>query len=153
MRLSDNLSLKEVTKSATAIKHGISNEPSIDHLENLKAIAENIFQPIRNHFGVPIAVTSGYRSEELNKRIGGSLTSQHSKGEALDLDADVYGQVTNKEIFEYILDHIDFDQLIWEIGTDQDPDWVHVSYKRKERNRGEVLKAIRTNGKVRYEFY
>lgn len=153
MRLSDNLSLKEVTKSATAIKHGISNEPSIDHLENLKAIAENIFQPIRNHFGVPIAVTSGYRSEELNKRIGGSLTSQHSKGEALDLDADVYGQVTNKEIFEYILDHIDFDQLIWEFGTDQDPDWVHVSYKRKERNRGEVLKAIRTNGKVRYEFY
>ena len=102
MRLSDNLSLKEVTKSATAIKHGISNEPSIEHLENLKAIAENIFQPIRNHFGVPIAVTSGYRSEELNKRIGGSLTSQHSKGEALDLDADVYGQVTNKEIFEYI---------------------------------------------------
>jgi len=153
MRLSDNLSLKEVTKSATAIKHGISNEPSIEHLENLKAIAENIFQPIRNHFGVPIAVTSGYRSEELNKRIGGSLTSQHSKGEALDLDADVYGQVTNKEIFEYILDHIDFDQLIWEFGTDQDPDWVHVSYKRKERNRGEVLKAIRTNGKVRYEFY
>ena len=135
MRLSDNLSLKEVTKSATAIKHGISNEPSIEHLENLKAIAENIFQPIRNHFGVPIAVTSGYRSEELNKRIGGSLTSQHSKGEALDLDADVYGQVTNKEIFEYILDHIDFDQLIWEFGTDQDPDWVHVSYKRKERNR------------------
>ena len=153
MRLSDNLSLKEVTKSATAIKHGISNEPSIEHLENLKAIAENIFQPIRNHFVVPIAVTSGYRSEELNKRIGGSLTSQHSKGEALDLDADVYGQVTNKEIFEYILDHIDFDQLIWEFGTDQDPDWVHVSYKRKERNRGEVLKAIRTNGKVRYEFY
>ena len=152
MRLSKNLSVKEVTKSATAIKHGISNEPSIEHLENLKAIAENIFQPAREHFGVPIAVTSGYRSQELNNLIGGSSRSQHSKGQALDLDADVYGEITNKDLFEYLLDHTDFDQLIWEFGDDQDPDWVHVSYNR-ERNRGEVLKAIRTKGKVHYEFY
>lgn len=152
MRLSKNLSVKEVTKSATAIKHGISNEPSIEHLENLKSIAENIFQPAREHFGVPIAVTSGYRSQELNNLIGGSSRSQHSKGQALDLDADVYGGITNKQLFEYLIDHTDFDQLIWEFGDDQDPDWVHVSYNR-ERNRGEVLRAVRTNGKVHYEFY
>jgi zinc D-Ala-D-Ala carboxypeptidase len=152
MRLSENLTVKEVTKSATAIKHGISNEPSIEHLENLKAIAENIFQPARAHFGVPIAVTSGYRSQELNKIIGGSSRSQHSKGEALDLDADVYGGITNKQLFDYLIDHTDFDQLIWEFGDDQNPDWVHVSYK-KEGNRGEVLRAKRIKGKVHYEIY
>jgi len=152
MRLSENLTIKEVTKSATAIKHGISNEPSIEHLENLKAIAENIFQPARVHFGVPIAVTSGYRSQELNKIIGGSSRSQHSKGEALDLDADVYGGITNKQLFDYLIDHTDFDQLIWEFGDDQNPDWVHVSYK-KEGNRGEVLRAKRIKGKVHYEIY
>ena len=153
MKLSKNLTLDEVTKSATAIKKGISNEPTIEHMENLKAIAENIFQPAREHFGVPIAVTSGYRSEELNNLIGGSSrTSQHCKGQALDIDAHVYGGVTNKDLFEYLLDHTDFDQLIWEFGVAQDPDWVHVSYK-KEGNRGEVLRAKRIKGKVHYEIY
>lgn len=149
--LSKNLSLAEVTKSATAIKKGISNEPTIEHLENLKAVALNVFQPVRDHFNIPIAVTSGYRSEELNKLIGGSSKSQHSKGEALDLDCDVFGGLSNRDLFEYIKDHIDYDQLIWEFGDDDNPNWVHVSYKRIANNRREVLRAYRSNGKTHYK--
>lgn len=150
MKLSENLTLAEVTKSNTAIKNGISNVPTDEHLDNLVEIAQKVFQPIRDHFGVPIAITSGYRSEALNKLIGGSLTSQHSKGEALDLDADVFGGVTNAEIFDYIIADLDFDQLIWEFGKDTQPDWVHVSYKR-EGNRRQVLQAYRWNGKTNYK--
>lgn len=149
MKLSTNLSLAEVTKSATAIKHGIANEPSSQHLTNLKAVATNIFQPCRDYFGKPLAVTSGYRSEALNDLIGGSKRSQHSKGEALDLDAQVYGGFTNAELFHYIKDNLDFDQLIWEFGNDQEPDWVHCSYTTE--NRGEVLVAYKQNGKTRYK--
>ena len=148
MILSKNLSLAEVMKSATAIKHGIANEPSLEHLINLKAVAINIFQPCRDYFGKPLAVTSGYRSPELNDLIGGSKRSQHSKGEALDLDAQVYGGFTNAELFHYIKDNLDFDQLIWEFGNDQEPDWIHCSYTTN--NRGEVLRAYRHNGKTRY---
>jgi hypothetical protein len=153
MELSKNLSLSEVTKSNTAKRRGISNEPSIEHLENLKAVAENIFQPLREEFMCPIFVSSGYRSEALNEAIGGSKTSQHSKGEALDLDADVYGVITNADIFNFALDRLDFDQLIWEFGTDENPDWVHISYKKDSRNRHQVLKAVRKDGKTKYEFY
>lgn len=135
-------------KSATAIKHGIANEPSLEHLTNLKAVAINIFQPCRDYFGKPLAVTSGYRSPELNDLIGGSKRSQHSKGEALDLDAQVYGGFTNAELFHYIKDNLEFDQLIWEFGNDQEPDWIHCSYTTN--NRGEVLRAYRHNGKTRY---
>jgi len=150
MKLSKNLSLAEVTKSATAKRRGIANEPTIDHLESLKAVAENIFQPIREEFMCPIFISSGYRSEALNEAIGGSKTSQHSKGEALDLDADVYGVITNADIFNFVLDRLDFDQLIWEFGTDENPDWVHVSFKKEGRNRMQVLKAVRVNGKTKY---
>jgi hypothetical protein len=150
MQLSKNLSLKEVIKSATAIKKGISNEPTKDHLENLKAVAENIFQPLRDYFGVPIAVTSGYRSDSLNRIIGGSSTSQHCKGEAIDLDADVYGNLTNAAIFGYLKDYTDFDQLIWEFGDEENPAWVHCSYTRG-KNRGELLVAYKDSGKTRYK--
>ena len=153
MHLSKNLLLAEVTKSATAKRRGIVNEPTIEHLENLKAVAENIFQPIREEFMCPIFVSSGYRSEALNQAIGGSKTSQHCKGEALDLDADVYGVITNADIFNYIYDNLDFDQLIWEFGTDENPDWVHISYKKDSRNRHQVLKAVRVDGKTRYVPY
>ena len=149
MKLSKNLSLVEVMKSATAIKHGIANEPSSQHLTNLKAVATNIFQPCRDYFGKPLAVTSGYRSPKLNELIGGSKRSQHSKGEALDLDAQVYGGFTNAELFHYIKDNLDFDQLIWEFGTDEEPDWIHCSYTTE--NRKEVLKAYKHNGKTRYD--
>tara|TARA_R100001510_G_C7653148_1_gene211182 strand:- start:1166 stop:1633 length:468 start_codon:yes stop_codon:yes gene_type:complete len=153
MQLSKNLSLAEVTKSATAKRRGISNEPTIEHLENLRAISKDIFQRIRDEFMCPIFISSGYRSIELNKAIGGSLTSQHSKGEALDLDADVYGVITNADIFHFIEDRLPFDQLIWEFGTDENPDWVHVSYKRNGKNRHQILKAVRVDGKTKYETY
>tara|TARA_B110000977_G_C11058737_1_gene485100 strand:+ start:239 stop:697 length:459 start_codon:yes stop_codon:yes gene_type:complete len=149
MKLTENLSLAEVTKSATAIRKGITNTPSATHLIALKEVSKNIFQPCREHFGKPLAVTSGYRSEALNEAIGGSKTSQHSKGEALDLDADVFGGFSNAELFNYIKDHLDFDQLIWEFGNNNNPAWVHCSYKTRG-NRNEVLIAIKTNNQTTY---
>jgi hypothetical protein len=101
---------------------------------------------VRDYFNEPINVSSGYRSKALNDLIGGASGSQHSKGEALDLD----GSVENSLIFEYIKNHLEFDQLIWEFGDDENPDWVHVSYK-SENNRGEVLQAVRQNGRVIYK--
>ncbi len=150
MKLSKNLTLAEVTKSATAIKHGISNKPTGEHLSNLMAIAQNVFQPVRDHFGKPIAITSGYRSKALNDLIGGASGSQHSKGQALDLDADVYGGLENHQLFNYIKDNLEFDQLIWEFGDDENPAWVHVSYKASN-NRGEVLSCVKQNGKTIYK--
>jgi hypothetical protein len=151
MKLSNNLSAKEVTKSNTAKRYGISNEPTIEHLENLKAIALNIFQPTRDYFKKPIYVSSGYRSKALNKKIGGSKKSQHSKGQALDLDAHTFGGLTNKELFDFISEHLEFDQIIWEFGTYEEPDWVHVSYVSEGINRGESLKAYKANGITRYK--
>ena len=152
MMLSKNLSLAEVTKSATASRLGIKNEPDEWTVQNLQAVAECIFQPLRNAFGTPIFVSSGYRSEDLNVAIGGSKRSQHIQGRALDLDADVFGGCTNGEIFRYILNNLEFDQLIWEFGDEDNPDWVHVSYVRDGLNRGRCLKALRDDrGKVYYE--
>ena len=151
MKLSDNLSLAEVTKSATATRKGIANTPTQSHLTSLKAVATNIFQPCREHFGKPLAVTSGYRSKELNALIGGSSRSQHSLGEALDIDADVFGGLTNRELFLYIKDNLDFDQLIGEFPDNMGEfRWVHCSYKT-EGNRGEVLIAYKDeNNKTKY---
>lgn len=151
MKLSDNLSLAEVIKSNTAIKYGIDNSPTEEHLENLKAIAQDVFQRVREHFGKAIYVSSGYRSEALNERIGGSSTSQHCKGEALDLDAQVYGGLTNAQLFSYIEEWITFDQLIWEFGSNTEPDWIHVSYKKDGNNRGQTLVAYKKNGKTKYK--
>ena len=141
MKLSKNLSLSEVVKSATAIKRGISNQPTKQHLQNLIKLAENVFQPLRDYIDKPIRVSSGYRSKELNKLIGGASRSQHSKGEALDLDND---RETNILMFNYIKDNLDFDQMIWEAGDKNNPAWVHVSY-REGRNRKQVLNMV--NGK------
>ena len=151
MKLSDNLLLAEVIKSNTAIKYGIDNSPTEEHLENLKAIAQDVFQRVREHFGKAIYVSSGYRSEALNERIGGSSTSQHCKGEALDLDAQVYGGLTNAQLFSYIEEWITFDQLIWEFGSNTEPDWIHVSYKKDGNNRGQKLVAYKKDGKTKYK--
>ena len=151
MKLSDNLTLKEVVYSSTAIKHGIDNSPTPEHLENLKAVATDVFQPIREHFGKPIYVSSGYRSYALNERIGGSTLSQHSRGQALDLDADVFGGLTNAQLFAYIEEWITYDQLIWEFGDGTNPDWVHVSYKKEGTNRGQKLVAYKKGGKTLYK--
>lgn len=153
MKLSKNLTLAEAVKSQTATRKGIDNTPTNDHLLALKAVANNVFQPVRDYFGIPIAVTSGYRSEALNDAIGGSKTSQHSKGEALDLDADVFGGVTNKEVFMYILKNLDFDQMIWEFGDEHNPAWVHVSYRADGNNRKEVLRAYKQDGRTRYKHW
>jgi hypothetical protein len=148
MQLSKNLTLAEVVRSESAKRNGISNTPTKEHLANLASIALNVFQPIRDHFLVPIHISSGYRSLALNKAVGGSNTSQHSKGQALDIDMDGT-KITNKQIFDFIKDNIEFDQLIWEFGTDKNPDWVHVSYA-KGKNRKQILKAVRRNGKTSY---
>ncbi len=148
MQLSKNLSLAEVLRSESAKRNNISNTPTKEHLANLVSIALNVFQPIRDHFLVPIHISSGYRSVALNKAVGGSNTSQHSKGQALDIDMDGT-KITNKQIFDFIKDNIEFDQLIWEFGTDKNPDWVHVSYA-KGKNRKQILKAVRRNGKESY---
>mgnify|MGYP000011529744 FL=1 len=152
MKLSKNLSLAEVTKSITAKRLGIDNTPDEWTTENLKAVAEHIFQPVRDHFGRPINVSSGYRCADLNVAIGGSVRSQHVEGRALDLDGDVYGKVSNAEIFEYIRENLEFDQLIWEFGTEDNPDWVHVSYVYDGINRGRCLTACRDDeGKTYYK--
>jgi len=154
MKLSEHLDLSEVTRSDTAKRKGISNQPTPEHLENFKKLAENIFEPIRNHFKEPIFISSGYRSKELNTAIGGSLTSQHCSGEAIDIDMDGRSKtVTNKAVFDYIKNNLNFDQLIYEFGTDANPDWVHVSYESTGKQRKQVLKAVRVNGNTTYKPY
>jgi len=153
MNLSPHLTLLEVTNSSTAKRLGIDNTPTPEHLNNLKLLAEKIFEPIRNHFKKPIRVSSGYRSKTLNAAVpGASSTSQHSSGEALDLDQDGMSTgVTNKMIFDYIKDNLEFDQLIWEFGNNQNPDWVHVSYESTGKQRKQILKASRVNGRTVYK--
>tara|TARA_Y100001938_G_C7886756_1_gene327804 strand:+ start:153 stop:635 length:483 start_codon:yes stop_codon:yes gene_type:complete len=153
MKLSKNLSLAEVTKSTTAKRLGIDNTPDDEWIiENLRAIADVIFQPLRDSFKCPIFVSSGYRSPDLNVAIGGSKRSQHMEGRALDLDADVYGGCTNSQIFNWIRENVEFDQMVWEFGDGDNPDWVHVSYVRDGVNRKRCLKALRDDrGKVYYE--
>lgn len=153
MKLSKYVSLAEVTRSDTAKRKGIDNSPTAEHLENLKVISEEVFDKIREYFGVPIFISSGYRSAALNKAIGGSSTSDHNLGRALDLDQDGHGNgVTNMDVFKYIKDNLEFDQLIYEFGTDKNPDWVHVGY-RKGANRKQVLKAVREGSKTKYVPY
>ena len=151
MQLSKNLSLKEAIKSNTATRLGIDNKPEQWEINNLRAVAEKVFQPVRDHFGVPIGVSSGYRSKKLNKAIGGSKYSQHVIGEALDIDADIYGRVTNAEIFNYIKDNLEWDQMIWEFGDDEEPNWVHVSYKEAGHNRKQIKRAYRDEKGVYYK--
>jgi D-alanyl-D-alanine dipeptidase len=152
MQLSKNLSLAEVIRSETAKRKGVSNMPTEAHIANFKLLAEKVFQPIREHFGVPIHISSGYRSEALNKAIKGSNTSQHCTGEAIDIDMDATS-VTNAEIFEYIKENLNFDQLIWEFGTDANPDWVHVSYESTGKQRKQILKAVKKGGATSYVPY
>ena len=142
MKLSKNLSLAEVVRSETAKRLDIDNTPPKEHIDNLKIIAEKVFQPIRDHFDCPIHVSSGYRGERLNRAIKGAKTSLHMTGQALDIDMD-FTKVSNTEIFNYIKDNLEFDTLIWEFSNkDGSPKWVHVSY-REGRNRGQVIEAYR----------
>ena len=141
MKISAHLTLREVTKSSTADRNNLDNTPTDEHLVNLKAVAENVFEPLRIHFGKPIGINSGYRSAAVNKAVKGSSSSQHCKGEAIDIDADRYGGMTNAEIFNYIKDNLDFDQMIWEFGTDEEPNWVHVSFVTHRANKKKLTRA------------
>lgn len=144
--ISKHITYKEATNSSTALKRGIDNTPSPGEVESMKRLAENVFEPLREHFGKPIRVNSFFRSKELNRAVGGSSTSQHVKGEAIDISG--IG-ISNKDLFNYIKNNLDFDQLIWEFGNDSEPQWVHVSYK-EGKNRKNVLKATKVNGRTKY---
>ena len=147
-QISKHLTLEELTYSATAIKLGIVNVPNQLQVENLKTLALKVFEPVREHFGVPIHISSGYRIMNLNQAIKGSITSQHCKGQAIDIDMQG-DKVTNAQIFHWIKDNLKYDQLIWEFGDKKNPDWVHVSYCSE--NRQQTLRAVKVNGKTHYE--
>lgn len=148
-RISKHISYKEATFSQTATRKDIDNTPNEEVLCRMKAVAENIFEPLRAHVGGPIKINSFYRSIGLNVAIGGAKSSQHTRGEAMDID-DTFGHMSNKEMFEFIKDELDFDQLIWEFGDDNNPAWLHVSYVSNENNRRRVLKASKQQGKTVY---
>jgi zinc D-Ala-D-Ala carboxypeptidase len=147
--ISKHISEKEAVKSITALRLGLNNTPDGDTLNNMKLLAEKVFEPLREWVGGPIKINSFYRSTALNSAIGGSSRSQHCQGRAFDLD-DIYGHKTNKEMFDWIKENLSFDQMIWEFGSEENPDWVHVSYVDEEKNRNRILKAVRDNGKTKY---
>ena len=148
-KISKHISYKEGVYSTTAKRLGIDNTPDAYALQNMELLAEKIFEPLRKYVNGPIAINSFYRSPELNQAIGGSSKSQHCEGRAIDID-DTYGYMSNKEMYEYIKNNLDFDQIIWEFGTDDNPDWVHVSYVDHDFNRQRCLKAYKEDGKTKY---
>lgn len=141
-KISEHISYTEATKSITAIKNNIDNTPDKDTLKRMKYVAKKIFEPVREHFHVKIAVTSFFRSKKLNTKIGGSSTSEHVYGSAMDLDADIFGLISNQDIFNYIKENLDFNQLIWEFGTSKEPAYVHISCK-EIGNKNQILKAYK----------
>jgi len=147
--ISKHISYKEGVHSITAIRKGIDNEPNEEQLANMKLVANNVFEPLRVFVNGPIKVNSFFRSPDLNKAIGGSTKSQHCKGQAIDID-DTYGKATNAEMYWWIKENLDFDQMIWEFGNNDNPDWVHVSYVSPDKNRNRCLKAYRDDGKTKY---
>tara|TARA_R100001591_G_scaffold2622_4_gene6594 strand:+ start:2712 stop:3176 length:465 start_codon:yes stop_codon:yes gene_type:complete len=149
--ISKHVTYKEGVYSNTATRLGIKNEPTEAHLSNMELLSEKIFEPLRAHVNGPVKINSFYRGPELNKAIGGSAKSQHCNGQAMDID-DTYGYMTNADMFKYIKNNLSFDQMIWEFGTDENPDWVHVSYVNEEANRNRCLLAYKDeNNKTAYK--
>jgi hypothetical protein len=148
VRLSKNFTIQEYIKSQTALRQGIDNTPTEEHMGNATALFRNVVQKVRDQFGVTV-INSGYRGEALNKAVGGSSKSQHCKGEAVDIECP---GTPNYDVAKWIEDNLDFDQLILEFYTPGIPDsgWVHVSYK-SEGNRKSVLTAMKENGKTVYK--
>jgi len=149
-KISKYVTYAEVTKSNQANALKLANIPNATQLNNLRLVCTNVFDKVREHFGKPIGISSGFRSVELNAKIGGSKTSQHCEGKALDIDGDIFGGINNKLLFFYIKENCIFDQLIWEFGSENAPDWVHVSYN-EGKNRGQVLRALKVGGKTIYK--
>ena len=149
MNISEHISYKEGMYSRTATRLNIDNKPNDDQMQKMCLVAKDEFEPLRAWVGVPIKINSFFRSPELNKAIGGSTKSQHCHGQAIDLD-DTFGRATNAEMYEFIKKYLDFDQMIWEFGDDNNPSWVHVSYVSENKNRNRCLKAYKDNGKTKY---
>ena len=150
-KISKHISYKEGIHSNTALRKGLDNTPNKEQLKCMQDIAEGLFEPLREWVGGPIKITSMFRGEPVNTAIGGSKSSQHMKGQALDLD-DVFGYKTNAEMYHYIKDNLDFDQLIWEFGDDNNPNWIHISYVTHRENRKKLTIAYRDNkGRTRYK--
>ena len=147
--ISKHISYKESTYSMTATRRGIDNTPNDKQLENMELVADEVFEPLREWVGGPIKINSFFRCPKLNKAIGGSSKSQHCHGQAIDLD-DTFGKATNAEMYHWIKENLKFDQMIWEFGDDDNPNWVHVSYVSPDENRNRCLKAYRDNGKTKY---
>ena len=148
-KISKHTSYKEGTYSQTALRRGLDNTPSEEQLKCMKEVAENLFEPLREWVGGPIKINSFFRGEPVNTAIGGSKYSQHMKGQAIDID-DTFGHKTNAEMYHYIKDNLDFDQMIWEFGDDKNPNWVHISYVTHRPNRKKLTIAKRIDGKTRY---
>jgi zinc D-Ala-D-Ala carboxypeptidase len=146
MNLSRHVTIQEFSYSPTAIKKGINNVMNATQVQNAIQLCENVFEPIRKHLNIPIKISSGFRCEQLNKLIGGASGSQHSKGEAFDLE------LTNRKLFDWILKNVEFDQAIYEFGNDVHANWFHISY-RKGNNRKQALRAIKIGGKTQYISY
>ena len=148
--ISKHISYKESVYSITATRRGINNIPDDEQLTNMELVAEEVFEPLREWVGGPIKINSFFRCPKLNKAIGGSSKSQHCYGQAIDID-DTFRKASNADMYNYIKDHLEFDQLIWEFGDNKNPDWVHVSYVSPEENRNRCLKAYRDKGKTKYK--
>mgnify|MGYP003677886256 CR=1 FL=1 len=148
--ISKHISDKEGMYSNTAIRRGLDNTPNEEQLSNMRLVANRIFEPLRTYVNGPIKINSFFRSPKLNKAIGGSSKSQHCHGQAIDLD-DTFGEMTNIEMYKFIKAHMDFDQLIWEFGDNDNPSWVHISYVSPEENRNRCLRAYKKNGRTKYK--
>ena len=148
--ISKHISDKEGVYSNTALRLGIDNAPNEEQLNNMKLLAEKVFEPLREYVGGPIKINSFFRSPELNTAIGGSSKSQHCKGQAIDID-DTFGRMTNAAMYHWIKDNLDFDQMIWEFGDSKNPAWVHISYVSKEDNRNRCLLAYKEGKKTKYK--
>ena len=148
--ISEHITFAEACKSQQAVRVGMQNIPNEVQLANMKLLAEKVFEPIRNQFAKPIGISSFFRNSGVNSMIGGARNSQHTTGQAMDIDADIFGGLNNKEIFDFIKNHLEYDQLIWEYGNEENPDWVHVSYVSTKVNRKQILRAKHVLGKTQY---
>ena len=148
--ISKHISNKEGVYSNTALRLGIDNAPNEEQLNNMKLLAEKVFEPLREYVGGPIKINSFFRSPELNTAIGGSSKSQHCKGQAIDID-DTFGRMTNAAMYYWIKENLDFDQMIWEFGDSKNPAWVHISYVSKKDNRNRCLLAYKEGKKTKYK--
>ena len=148
--ISKNITYAEAIHSSTAKREQIDNTPSPSQIESMKLLSEKIFQPLRDWVGGPIKINSFFRSAALNDKIGGASSSQHCKGQAMDID-DVYGCKSNAEMYHWIKENLNFDQMIWEFGTDTQPNWIHISYVSDEDNRNKCLKAYKENNQTKYK--